>query len=343
MPLIIWRGTCDSMRAHPAGPRHGEVVHDARARLPHPRTSTSSTRSCGPTAWRATPRPVRSPSAASTSAISWRPTAPRPSCSTRTTSARRMREWRTAFGDDADVYYAAKAFLCTELARWADAEGLGLDVCTGGELGRRPSSRLPGRQDRVARQQQVQRRDHPRAGGRGRPDRRRLLRGAGPGRLPRRRARAAPRGAAPRHRRRRGAHPRVHRHRPRGPEVRVLARERRRGRGRPSRLEARLRRARRAAQPHRLADLRHLRLRGQRSPGRRAGGSRTRRARGRAGRAGPRRWSRDRLRLGRRPAAARGDGRTAARDRRARVRGGRPDGAAAGRGAGSRHRRAQHA
>jgi diaminopimelate decarboxylase len=34
-----------------------------------------------------------------------------------------------------DVYYAGKAFLCTALARWVDDEGLGLDVCTGGELG----------------------------------------------------------------------------------------------------------------------------------------------------------------------------------------------------------------
>jgi diaminopimelate decarboxylase len=34
----------------------------------------------------------------------------------------------------ADVYYAGKAFLCTAVARWVAEEGLGLDVCTGGEL-----------------------------------------------------------------------------------------------------------------------------------------------------------------------------------------------------------------
>ena len=34
----------------------------------------------------------------------------------------------------ADVYYAGKAFLCTEVARWILDEGLHLDVCTGGEL-----------------------------------------------------------------------------------------------------------------------------------------------------------------------------------------------------------------
>jgi diaminopimelate decarboxylase len=33
-----------------------------------------------------------------------------------------------------DVYYAGKAFLCTEVARWVADEGLSLDVCSGGEL-----------------------------------------------------------------------------------------------------------------------------------------------------------------------------------------------------------------
>jgi diaminopimelate decarboxylase len=45
----------------------------------------------------------------------------------------RCHSWRDAFAG-ADVYYAAKAFLCTEVARWIADEGLGMDVCTGGEL-----------------------------------------------------------------------------------------------------------------------------------------------------------------------------------------------------------------
>jgi diaminopimelate decarboxylase len=45
----------------------------------------------------------------------------------------RCRDFRTAFSDG-DVYYAGKAFLCTEVARWVAEEGLGLDVCSGGEL-----------------------------------------------------------------------------------------------------------------------------------------------------------------------------------------------------------------
>lgn len=37
-------------------------------------------------------------------------------------------------GSDAKVYYASKAFLCTEIARWIDELGLNIDVSTGGEL-----------------------------------------------------------------------------------------------------------------------------------------------------------------------------------------------------------------
>lgn len=46
----------------------------------------------------------------------------------------RCRAYRAAF-PDADVVYAAKAYLCRAVARWAQEEGLGLDVCSAGELG----------------------------------------------------------------------------------------------------------------------------------------------------------------------------------------------------------------
>jgi len=44
--------------------------------------------------------------------------------------------FRYAFADlaGADVYYAGKAFLCTEVARWMAEDGLRLDTCSGGEL-----------------------------------------------------------------------------------------------------------------------------------------------------------------------------------------------------------------
>jgi diaminopimelate decarboxylase len=46
----------------------------------------------------------------------------------------RCRDIAAAFGGGDHVRYAAKAFLCSEIARWIDEEGLSLDVCSGGEL-----------------------------------------------------------------------------------------------------------------------------------------------------------------------------------------------------------------
>ncbi|MCB0926401.1 MAG: diaminopimelate decarboxylase [Mycobacterium sp.] len=47
----------------------------------------------------------------------------------------RARRIAAAFGGGEHVHYAAKAFLCSEIARWVEQEGLSLDVATGGELG----------------------------------------------------------------------------------------------------------------------------------------------------------------------------------------------------------------
>jgi diaminopimelate decarboxylase len=54
--------------------------------------------------------------------------------------------YETAFASlaGADVYYAGKAFLCTEVARWVHQEGLHLDVCSGGELAVAVRGGLPG-------------------------------------------------------------------------------------------------------------------------------------------------------------------------------------------------------
>ncbi|WP_093799036.1 diaminopimelate decarboxylase [Streptomyces sp. Wb2n-11] len=46
----------------------------------------------------------------------------------------RCRAWADAFGQDADVFYAGKAFLSRAVVRWLQEEGLNLDVCSGGEL-----------------------------------------------------------------------------------------------------------------------------------------------------------------------------------------------------------------
>ncbi|MEV7441763.1 diaminopimelate decarboxylase [Streptomyces sp. NPDC091204] len=45
----------------------------------------------------------------------------------------RCRTYRDAF-PDAEVLYAAKAFLSRAMVRWVEEEGLGLDVCSAGEL-----------------------------------------------------------------------------------------------------------------------------------------------------------------------------------------------------------------
>ncbi|HVF06171.1 MAG TPA: diaminopimelate decarboxylase [Frankiaceae bacterium] len=55
----------------------------------------------------------------------------------------RCRAWREAFAD-ADVYYAGKAFLCSAMVRIVAEEGLGLDVCTGGELAVALRGGMPG-------------------------------------------------------------------------------------------------------------------------------------------------------------------------------------------------------
>jgi diaminopimelate decarboxylase len=46
----------------------------------------------------------------------------------------RCAEHAAAFGAPHRVHYAAKAFLCAEIARWVAEQGLSLDVCTGTEL-----------------------------------------------------------------------------------------------------------------------------------------------------------------------------------------------------------------
>jgi len=55
----------------------------------------------------------------------------------------RCREFRDAFGPGDAVCYAAKAFCCREVLRWAATEGLGVDVCTGGEMETALSAGVP--------------------------------------------------------------------------------------------------------------------------------------------------------------------------------------------------------
>lgn len=60
----------------------------------------------------------------------------------------RAKQWKSGldryFGSSAGMaYYAAKAFISKDVARWVDAAGLGLDVCTGGELAVAIAAKFP--------------------------------------------------------------------------------------------------------------------------------------------------------------------------------------------------------
>ncbi|ORW02489.1 diaminopimelate decarboxylase [Mycobacterium kyorinense] len=123
------------MSAHPAGPRHAEEIHHA-GMPPRPQTSQELL-GLAPNVW---PRnAVRGKDGTVTIAnISVTELAREygtPLFVIDEDDFRsRCREMAQAFGGGENVHYAAKAFLCTEIARWIDDEGLCLDVCTGGEL-----------------------------------------------------------------------------------------------------------------------------------------------------------------------------------------------------------------
>ncbi|MFJ9073952.1 diaminopimelate decarboxylase [Streptomyces sp. NPDC102278] len=55
----------------------------------------------------------------------------------------RCRAWADAFGPDADVFYAGKAFLSKAVVKWLKEEGLNLDVCSGGELTTALAAEMP--------------------------------------------------------------------------------------------------------------------------------------------------------------------------------------------------------
>ncbi|MFJ3199608.1 diaminopimelate decarboxylase [Streptomyces sp. NPDC086989] len=55
----------------------------------------------------------------------------------------RCRAWALAFGPDADVFYAGKAFLSKAVVKWLREEGLNLDVCSGGELATALAAGMP--------------------------------------------------------------------------------------------------------------------------------------------------------------------------------------------------------
>ena len=123
------------MNAHPAGPRHAEEIHHSGA-PPRPQ-SAQEVLTLAPNVWpRSTVRgddgvvsiggvPVTDIAAEFGTPVF---------VIDEDDFRARCREIAAAFGGGEHVRYAAKAFLCSEIARWVEEEGLALDVATGGEL-----------------------------------------------------------------------------------------------------------------------------------------------------------------------------------------------------------------
>src|SRR3982074_2188022 len=124
------------MRAHPAGPRHAEVLPPVNTAVPRPSTPDELDELLVEV-W---PRNARREpdGAVSLSGVDVRDLAERYGTPLFVIDENDFRarcaEYAAAFGEPSLVHYAAKAFLSVDIARWVAEEGLGLDVCSGGEL-----------------------------------------------------------------------------------------------------------------------------------------------------------------------------------------------------------------
>ncbi|HTP17442.1 MAG TPA: diaminopimelate decarboxylase [Streptosporangiaceae bacterium] len=117
--------------AHPAGPRHAEMEPPER-----PPPAPADVNAVDPAIWPRSARRVRG--ALELGGIDARELARdfgTPLFALDEDDFRgRCRDFHEAFGPAAGVFYAAKAFCCRGVLRWVSEEGLGVDVCTGGEL-----------------------------------------------------------------------------------------------------------------------------------------------------------------------------------------------------------------
>ena len=117
--------------AHPAGPRHADVLP-----ADHPPSPPADLNELSPAIW---PRSARRDGGVLTvGGMDVRELAgtygtPLLLCDEADFRSR-CSDYRDAFGADAGVFYAAKAFCSRAALRWVSDEGLGVDVCTGGEL-----------------------------------------------------------------------------------------------------------------------------------------------------------------------------------------------------------------
>ncbi|MEV4613324.1 diaminopimelate decarboxylase [Kitasatospora sp. NPDC049258] len=121
-----------SRSAHPAGPRHGDVLTEGHYQAP-----PSDLNALDPKVWSATvardEHGVVTVGGLDVRALAAEFGTPAYLLDEADFRAR-ARAWRDAFGPGADVYYAGKAFLSKAVVRWLHEEGLNLDVCSSGEL-----------------------------------------------------------------------------------------------------------------------------------------------------------------------------------------------------------------
>ncbi|MFI9156809.1 diaminopimelate decarboxylase [Kitasatospora aureofaciens] len=121
-----------SRSAHPAGPRHGDVLPEGHYQAP-----PADLNALDPKVWSCTVT-RNAEGAATVAGIDVRRLAAdfgTPAYVLDEEDFRaRARAWRDAFGAGADVYYAGKAFLSKAIVRWLHEEGLNLDVCSAGEF-----------------------------------------------------------------------------------------------------------------------------------------------------------------------------------------------------------------
>ncbi|MBD0672140.1 diaminopimelate decarboxylase [Streptomyces sp. CBMA156] len=121
-----------SRSAHPAGPRHGDVLPEGHYQAP-----PADLNALDPKVWACTVA-RNAEGVATVGGIDVKRLAAEfgtPAYVLDEEDFRaRARAWRDAFGTEADVYYAGKAFLSKAVVRWLHEEGLNVDVCSPGEL-----------------------------------------------------------------------------------------------------------------------------------------------------------------------------------------------------------------
>ena len=123
------------MNAHPAGPLHAGVLPPAETAGPHPRDAADLD-TLAPAVW---PQGAHrgAEGAVEVAGVDVRDLAAEFGTPLFVVDEADFRARAAAFAGAfgaSSVHYAAKAFLCTEVARWVADEGLSLDVCSDGEL-----------------------------------------------------------------------------------------------------------------------------------------------------------------------------------------------------------------